>query len=77
METVEMTTKEISRLEVMQKLGEKRLSQQEAGRILGLGVRQIKRLLQAYRQQGTAGLISKHRGRKGNNGLSAEVKKKA
>jgi transposase len=77
METLEMTTKEISRLEMMQKLDEKRLSQKEAGRILGLGVRQIKRLLKAYRKQGTAGLISKHRGRKGNNCLSAEVKEKA
>jgi transposase len=77
METYQMSGKEIGRLEVMQKLAEKRLSQKEAGRILGLGVRQIKRLLKAYRKKGAIGLISKHRGRKGNNCLSAEVKKKA
>ena len=77
METLNMSTKEISRLEVMQKLVEKRLSQKEAGRILHLGVRQIKRLLKTYRKEGVVGLISKHRGRKGNNCLKAEVKKKA
>jgi transposase len=77
METVNMSTKEISRLEVIQKVKEKRMSQKEAGVILGLGVRQIKRLLKKYRQQGAAGLISKHRGRQGNHCLKEEVKKKA
>ncbi len=74
---LEMSTKELNRLEVMQRLCEKRMSQREAGRILDLSVRQIKRLLRAYRQKGAAGLVSKHRGRKGNNRLSEEVKKRA
>jgi len=74
---LEMSAKELNRLEVMQRLSRKQLSQKEAGTILGLSVRQIKRLLRAYRKQGTAGLVSKHRGRKGNNCLSEEVKKRA
>lgn len=74
---LEMSAKELSRLEVMQRLSEKQMSQREAGRILKLSVRQIKRLLRAYRHQGAAGLVSKHRGRKGNNRLSEGVKKKA
>jgi transposase len=77
METITMSSKEISRLEVMQKLGEKRMSQKEAGVILGVSERHIKRLLKAYRQKGAAGLISKHRGRKGNHCLPAETKQKA
>ena len=77
METMTMSRKEISRLEVMQKLSEKRMSQKEAGRILGVSERQIKRLLKAYRRHGAAGLISKHRGRKGNHCLPAEMKRKA
>lgn len=77
MEILGMSQKEISRLEVMQKLDEKRLSQKEAGRILDLGVRQIKRVLKAYRQNGAAGLVSKRRGSPGNNRLPAEVKKQA
>ncbi|MBI3167117.1 MAG: helix-turn-helix domain containing protein [Chloroflexi bacterium] len=69
-----MSTKELSRL---QRLSRKEMSQKEAGRILNLSVRQVKWLLKAYRQKGASGLISKHRGRKGNNRLKADVKKKA
>jgi transposase len=74
---LQMSAKELSRLEVMQRLSQKRMSQKEAGRMLGLGRRQIKRLLKRYRQQGAAGLVSKHRGRKANNRLPEEVKRKA
>jgi transposase/predicted SprT family Zn-dependent metalloprotease len=78
METLlNMSSKEISRLAVMQKLSEKRMSQKEAGRMLNLSTRQVKRLLKNYRTQGASGLISKHRGRKSNNCLTEEVKKKA
>ena len=45
--------------------------------MLVVSVRQIKRLLKVYRQSGAAGLVSKHRGRKANNRLSEEVKRKA
>jgi transposase len=72
-----MSTKEISRLEVMQRLSKKQMSQREAGRILSLSIRQIKRLLKTFRQSGAAGLVSKHRGRKANNRLSEELKRKA
>ena len=74
---LEMSAKELSRLEVMQRLAEKRMSQKEAGRILDLSTRQIKRLLRAYRAKGAAGLISKHRGRKGKNRLPEDVQRKA
>lgn len=74
---LEMSAKELSRLEVMQRVSRKQMSQAEAGRILSLSVRQIKRLLRAYREKGAAGLVSKHRGRKANNRLSEEVKKRA
>ncbi len=76
-ELLKMSAKELSRLEVMQKLSEKRMSQKEAGAILHVSTRQIKRLLRAYRQKGAAGLVSKHRGRKGNNRLAESVKKQA
>ena len=74
---LEMSAKELSRLDVMQRVARKQISQKEAGTILSLSVRQIKRLLRAYRQKGAAGLISKHRGRAGNNRLSEEVKQQA
>jgi len=72
-----MSGKEISRLEVMQRLSKKQLSQAEAGTILNLSTRQIKRLLKAYRRQGAAGLVSKQRGCKSNNCLADEIKRKA
>ena len=74
---LQMSTKELSRVEVMQKLSEKRMSQKEAGAMLHVSTRQIKRLLKTYRQKGAAGLVSKHRGRKGNNRLAEDVKKRA
>ncbi len=77
METLlQMSTKELSRLEVMQRLSENRMSQKEAGEILHLGTRQVKRLLKRYKKHGAAGLVSKHRGRKSNNRLPEEVQKK-
>jgi transposase len=74
---LEMSAKELSRLEVIQRVSRKQLSQKEAGQMLDLSTRQIKRLLRAYRQKGAAGLVSKQRGRKGNNRLAEEVKRKA
>jgi transposase len=76
-ELLPMSAKELSRVEVMQKLSEKRMSQKEAGASLHVSTRQIKRLLKTYRQKGAAGLVSKHRGRKGNNRLAESVKKQA
>ena len=78
METyLSMSTKELSKLEVMQRLSKKQMSQKEAGEILHLCTRQIKRLLKRYKKQGATGLISKHRGRQAANRLSESVKKQS
>ena len=74
---LEMSNKEINRLEVMQRLTKKQMSQKEAGTILDLSVRQIKRLLNAYRVQGAVGLVSKQRGQQSNNRLSEKTKQQA
>jgi len=68
-----MSKKELTRLEVLQRLKDKRLSQKEAAQLLGLSVRQIKRLWQAYRKQGAKGLVSGRRGKASNNRLDAGV----
>lgn len=72
-----MSSKELSRLEVMQRLEEKRLRQWEAAGMLGVSLRQVKRLLKAYRQEGTGGLVSKRRGRASNNRLGEATRQKA
>jgi transposase len=71
-----MSGKELSRLEVMQRLSEKRLTQREAAEILGVCIRQVKRLLRKYRQAGASGLVSQRRGKPSHNQLSGEVKQK-
>ena len=72
-ETIEMSPKEITRVEVMQRLKDKRLRQKEAAQLLGLSVRQVKRLWKNYRKQAARGLVSKKRGQVSNNHLDAGV----
>jgi transposase len=71
-----MSAKELSRLEVLQRLEEKRLKQKEAAEILGISVRQVKRLLSKYRKDGSSGLVSQRRGKASNHQLSAAIKEK-
>ena len=61
-----MSRKERDRLKVVEAVREKRLKQGEAAKQLGLSVRQVKRLVRAHREEGTAGLISKRRGQSSN-----------
>src|SRR5215212_4802137 len=68
-----MSQQELSRLEVIQRVGAKRLTQREAAALLRLSVRQVKRLARAYRQRGASALQSKRRGRPSNNHLPAEL----
>ena len=74
---VRMSTKELTRVEVMQRLKDKRLIQKEAGKLLGLSTRQIKRLWQKYQKQDAKGLISKRRGTPSYNRIDAGVSQKA
>jgi len=74
---LQMSAKELSRVEVIQKLSEKRMSQKEAGAMLHLSTRQIKRLLKTYRKKGAAGLISRQRGCSSHNRLAEDIKKRA
>ena len=43
-----MSNKELTRLEVMQRIQEKRLTQKEAAHMLGLSIRHVKRLYRAF-----------------------------
>jgi len=76
-ELLKMSTKELSRLEVMQRLADKRMSQKETAEVLRVSVRHVKRLLRVYRREGAKGLVSKRRGRRSNNRLAEATKQKA
>lgn len=72
-----MSNREITRLEVIQRLKDKRLRQHEASRMLGISVRQIKRLFRAYKARGPSGLVSHRRGKPSNNRLDPNTVQKA
>ena len=72
-----MSNREITRLEVMQRLKDKRLRQNEASRMLGISVRQVRRLFRAFKDQGPPSLISKRRGKPSHNQLDPETVQKA
>ena len=61
-----MSDGELTRLEVLRDLDQRRLTTEAAARLLRLERRQVFRLLKAYRTTGPAGLISKRRGRRSN-----------
>ena len=50
------------------------IGQREASERLGIGVRQLKRLVFRFKVAGDAGLISRQRGRPSNNRLSADLR---
>ena len=50
------------------------LSQREAGRVLGVSERQVRRLARRYGALGAAGLVSKRRGQPSNRRLDEAVK---
>ena len=77
MDLLTMSTKELGRVEVMGRLAEKGMTQEEAGRILGVSERQVKRLWKRYREKGASGLVSKRRGRASNNRMGAETERAA
>ncbi len=72
-----MSDKEVSRLEVLRDLDHRQLTAAAAADILGLGRRQVLRLLRAYRTCGVGGLISKQRGRPSNRRKPEDVRAEA
>lgn len=73
-ELVTMSISELSRLEVIQKASERLLKQSQAGELIGVSTRQIKRLVKQYRQEGAQSLASKQRGEKSNRAHSKQLK---
>ena len=56
----------IDRGELIRRVHEKRLTQVKAAALMGLSVRQVKRLCQRFKGDGLAGLASRQRGRPSN-----------
>lgn len=56
----------------MQKIDNQQMTGGQAVEILGLSIRQIRRLIARYREQGAPGLVHGNRGRKANNRIDEE-----
>ena len=59
-ELITMSQQEVSRLQVLEKLESGAPRQNEAGKILKISSRQIRRLLKSYRQQGAKAWCQKN-----------------
>jgi hypothetical protein len=69
MTVVSMSNQEFSRLQVLLDVQPGRLWIEDVAQLVGLGRRQVFRLLKGIRESGPAGLISKRRGRPSNRRL--------
>ena len=77
MDLVIMSKEELKRLEVMKQLQEKRISQRIAAAELGISVRHVKRLVRAYRRDGTSGLVSRQRGQRSHHQMDPDTVRQA
>ena len=71
---VSMSTNELNKVEVIGKVAQKSLTQQQAADILNICSRQVRRLLQKYLDDGATALISKKREQPGNHQLPSCIK---
>lgn len=74
---VTMSKKELTRLEVVQRVADGQMRQRDAAQLLSVSVRQVKRLMRAFREAGAAGLVSKRRGLPSNHRFDATFKAQA
>lgn len=72
-----MSQKERDRLKVVVQVEAGHIGQTEAGEMLGVTVRQVRRLVAEYRREGDAALVHKHRGRASNRRIREETKARA
>ncbi len=77
METFQMSNKEINQISIFERLKNREMKQREAGMVLNLSTRQIRKKLKAFRRLGPAALIHGSRGRPSNNQLDPEIRRKA
>ena len=67
--------RDVDRVEVIREVLGRRLRQGEASERLGICVRQVKRLVRRYREEGARGLRSRRRGRRASNAIAPELRR--
>jgi hypothetical protein len=71
-----MTQKEVNRCEILRMADERKITQKVGAERIGVTERHFRRLLSQYRSQGPEGIITGHRGKRSNNGMSEKKKDK-
>ena len=74
-EMVTLNREEQKRLMVLNQVDAGRMIGREVAEVLGLSLRQVRRILAAYRKEGAAALAHANRGRKPHNALDESLKK--
>lgn len=74
MTVITMSRKELGRLETLIDLHEGRMTAGRAASLIGVGERQVFRLLRSFRTRGAAGLVSRRRGRPSNRRYDDRVR---
>lgn len=75
-EVITMSDKELERVKLLSLVSERAMTQVEAGKRLGIGSRQVRRLLRGYTSAGAAFLVSKKRGQASNRAYTQAFKEK-
>ena len=73
-EILRMTSRELRRLHLVRQYLEKEISQKEGSEVLGLSGRQFRRLVRRVREEGSAGIIHRSRGRPSNRRSSSATR---
>lgn len=67
---------EIKRLYLMEQIVDKHMTAPQAAELLGLSLRQIRRIVAKYREQGAPGIVHGNRGKRPNNQIEQAVRDK-
>src|SRR5271168_1131477 len=74
---ITMRTKDLERIKVMQRLAMRQITQLEAGKLLHITDRQVRKLFKRYKQLGDKGVISRKLGLGSNRKLPEPTKAEA
>lgn len=72
-----LSTKELRRLKIIQTVMDGKMTQTEAGKIIGLTARQIRRIVNQVKKHGDKGICHKSRGKPSNRRRPLELKDRA
>ena len=76
-DSITMSMQELKRVHVIRQVMEQRLTQVQAGTLVGLTARHVRRLIQRVEQEGDQGLVHRGRGKPSNRRIPEKVKAKA